>query len=161
MATPAQNKWMKVIHIAKKELGLSDDEYRAILWGACGCGSSREIKSWEQYKLVLAAFKTLGFRPKRGNTKAPAGEAVSPDSTAADGARGGGHITGRQEYYIRGLWKLASRRKDEQSLRAMVRRIGGVDDISFLPRRKASAVIQALRDITAKAGFNPDGPEGA
>jgi hypothetical protein len=38
----------------------------------------------------------------------------------------------------------------------MIRRIGKTDDISFLPRASASAVILALRDICWKAGFNPD-----
>lgn len=151
MATPAQKQWIKTIHVAKKELGLSDEQYQAILMGACGSDTSRDIKNWEQYKAVLAAFKTLGFQPKR-----PAG-ALSADS---DKVRNHEHISSRQEYYIKGLWQLASRKKDEKSLRAMVKRIGGVDDISFLSRKNAAKVIQALRDIAQKAGFNPDGPKG-
>jgi hypothetical protein len=42
----------------------------------------------------------------------------------------------------------------------MVKRIGKVDDIAFLPRHAAQAVILALRDICWKAGFNPDAKEG-
>ncbi len=147
MATAAQKKWMQVIHIAKNELGLSDEQYQAILLGAIGSESSRDIKNWEQYKAVLAAFKALGFRPRRAAAPAAAGT-----------VRNSEHISARQEYYIKGLWKLASRKKDEHSLRAMVVRIGGVDDISFLSRKDAAKVIQALRDIAEKAGFNPDGP---
>jgi hypothetical protein len=65
-------------------------------------------------------------------------------------------ISQRQEYYIKGLWALASRAKDEKSLRKIIKRIAKVDDIRFLPRKAASAVILALRDICWKAGINPD-----
>jgi hypothetical protein len=43
----------------------------------------------------------------------------------------------RKEYYIRGLWDLASHEKDAASLRAMAKRIGGVSDIRFLRREDA------------------------
>jgi hypothetical protein len=67
-------------------------------------------------------------------------------------------ITARQEYYIRGLWDLASRVKDAASLRAMIRRIAGIDDISFLKKEDAQKVILALREITRAAGRDPDSP---
>jgi hypothetical protein len=67
-------------------------------------------------------------------------------------------ISSRQEYYIRGLWDLASRIKDETSLRRMIKRIGGVDNIQWLTRENARKVILALRDIALKAGYNPDRP---
>ena len=51
---------------------------------------------------------------------------------------------------------MASRKKDEKSLRAMIKRIGHVDDIRFLKKTDATNVILALRDITKKAGFDPD-----
>jgi hypothetical protein len=62
-------------------------------------------------------------------------------------------ISRRQEYYVKGLWALASRAGDEQSLRRMVRRIGKVDDISFLTRRSASALILALLKRALCASF--------
>jgi hypothetical protein len=42
----------------------------------------------------------------------------------------------------------------------LIKRVGEADDIAFLPRRSASAVILALRDICWKAGFNPDSKDG-
>ena len=148
MADTERSQWIKTVHVAKRQLGLSDEQYEAILTGACGSSSSRDIKNAEQFRLVMGAFKSLGFTPKRAERKPAACETV----------RDSDHISYRQEYYIKGLWKLASRQKDEQSLRAMVKRIGGVNDVTFLSRRDAAKVIQALRDITEKAGFNPDGP---
>jgi hypothetical protein len=67
-------------------------------------------------------------------------------------------ISSRQEYYIRGLWDLASRAKNEASLRGMIKRIGGVENIQWLTRENARKVILALRDIARKAGYNPDHP---
>ena len=132
-----------IIHVAKKQLGLDDAAYRAVLSGA-GVTSSKEIRTEVQFNTVMSAFKQLGFKStwigRRINTVAG-----TP-----------GMISRRQEYYIKGLWTLASRAKDEKSLRRIIKRIGKVDDISFLSRRSASAVILALRDICWKAGFNPD-----
>jgi hypothetical protein len=52
---------------------------------------------------------------------------------------------------------LASRKKDEASLRAMIKRGDRADDIRFLRKENARKVILALRDICRKAGYNPDG----
>ena len=137
--------WTKMIHVAKSKTGLDEEAYRALLAGAAGVESATEITTKAQYDEVMRAFRNLGFTPSRRR-------AVEPQSQ-----RPADMITARQEYYIRGLWELASRSKDERSLRAICRRITGVDDLSFCPKSKASALILALRDITRKAGFDPDG----
>jgi hypothetical protein len=142
---------LAIIHVAKKQLGLDDEAYRAILSGA-GLDSAKDIESENQYNTVMAAFVRLGFLP------GGRGGAVKNRRSAA--GTNPAMISARQEYYIRGLWALASRVKDEKSLRRIIKRIGKVDDIAFLPRRTASAVILALRDICWKAGFNPDSKEG-
>ena len=141
-----RNKY-SIIHVAKKQLGLDDTAYRAILSGA-GLASSKDIKNDIQFNTVMAAFQQLGFKSTtRWNGRRP----------TVSGAPG--MISKKQEYYIKGLWALASRYKDETSLRKIIKRIGKVDDISFLEKRAASAVILALRDICWKAGFNPDTKE--
>ena len=137
--------WTKMIHVAKSKLGLDEEAYRALLAGAAGVESATEITTKAQYDEVMRAFRNLGFTTGRRR-------AVEPQNQ-----RPADMITARQEYYIRGLWELASRSKDERSLRAICRRITGVDDLSFCPKSKASALILALRDITRKAGFDPDG----
>ena len=142
-----RNKY-SIIHVAKKQLGLDDAAYRAVLSGA-GITSSKDIKTDAQFNTVMYAFQQLGFK----STSSRVGKYASTATGAS------GMITKPQEYYIKGLWALASRYKDEKSLRRMIKRIGKVDDISFLPRRSASAVILALRDICWKAGFNPDTKE--
>lgn len=144
MRTPAQKNWIKMIHAAKAKLQLDDEAYRAVLAGSAGVDSSTEIVRWEQYAAVMSAFRALGFSGR--TAKAVDGSRRSPEM-----------ITSRQEYYIRGLWDLASRNKDEQSLRAMCRRITGRDDIRFCRRRDATKLILALRQIAGDAGYDPDG----
>jgi phage gp16-like protein len=136
---------LAIIHVAKKQLGLDEEAYRAILSGA-GVSSARDITTSAQFNTVMTAFARLGFKPRGAELKH---QNTAPGTNPA-------FISKRQEYYVRGLWSLASRAKDEQSLRRMVKRIGKTDDIRFLSRRAASALILALRDIGWKAGFNPD-----
>jgi hypothetical protein len=147
-----QKSRLAIIHLAKKQLALDDEAYRAILSGA-GVSSAKDIETDIQFNTVMGAFLRLGFLPSGHGGLNKLKSAVS--------GKNPGMISRRQEYYITGLWALASRAKDEKSLRRMIRRIGKVDDISFLTKRNASALILALRDICWKAGFNPDSKEGA
>jgi len=141
-----QNK-LAMIHVAKKAVGIPDDAYRHLLEGAAGVRSAAEMEFEGQFKAVMKAFENLGF-------KGPAHRGIKKTDTRR--GRNREFITARQEYYIRGLWDLASRRRSESSLRAMIRRIAGVDDVRFLPLKSAQKVILALRDIAEKAGFDPD-----
>ena len=142
-----RNAKLSMIHIAKKDTGIDDEAYRALLGGAAGVYSAAHIKYESQFTAVMKAFENLGFKSK------PKDELKKTDTTSK---RSPLWITAKQEYYIRGLWDLASRKKSITSLRAMIRRIAGVDDIRFLSKVNAQKVIIALRDITKKAGFNPD-----
>jgi hypothetical protein len=151
--TPAQKKWTQILHVAKRECKLDDDAYRAVLAGAAGVESASDITTWEQYQSALTAFKALGFHVKSKTSRTTGLKQMD-----TEGKRNPAWITARQEYYIRGLWDLASRKKDLYSLRAMLKRVGGVEDISFLTKELAQKVILALRDITKKAGYNPDEP---
>lgn len=139
---------LAAIHIARKQTCPDDAAYRALLEGSAGVSSASDIETDEQFQAVMAAFTALGFiYGKSTRKKLP----VRDDQQ-------GTLCTERQLYYIKGLWELASRAKDERSLRAIVKRIGHVDDLRFLKMSAASAVILALRDICWKSGFNPDGP---
>jgi hypothetical protein len=116
-----------------------------------GVSSAKDLTTDVQFNIVMASFIKLGFLPQGRPTGVKYKNTVPAENSF--------YITKRQEYYIRGLWALASRAKDEKSLRAIIKRIGKVDDISFLPKESAQAVILALRDICWKAGFNPDTKE--
>ncbi len=51
------------IHIAKKELALADEDYRAILMRLFGKDSAGELR-YDQLNELVAHFKTLGWKPK-------------------------------------------------------------------------------------------------
>lgn len=148
-------KKMQLIHVAKRELGLTDDEYRALLFGAAGVESAKEIKNEKQYFDVMHTFKQVGFKPTVNTVQNKKLKyKITGDS------RVHWRISHEQEYYIRGLWDLASRVHDEDSLRAIIKRIVKTDDISWLSKAQATKVILALRDICEKAGYNPDSKWG-
>lgn len=143
-----RNERLALIHLARKDRGLDEDAYRALLSGAAGVTSAAELETEEQFEEVMRAFANLGFQRQPARRKRL--------STGEE--QRGAFCTARQLYYIKGLWDLASRAKDEKSLTAMVKRISKVDDLRFLARGEASKIILALRDICWKAGINPDGP---
>lgn len=143
-----RNEKLALVHLARKDRGLDDVAYRAILAGSAGVESAARIETDAQFEAVMSAFSALGFSRKPATRK----RMPVRDEQVGDLA------TRRQLYYIKGLWELSSRVKDEKSLRAMVKRIGHVDDLRFLSEQAASALILALRDICWKAGINPDGP---
>ena len=72
-------KDMQLIHIAKKDLTMDDDTYRALLLRVTGKSSSKELDDSERDAL-LKEFKRLGFKvkPKNGFGQRPT---VSPDRT--------------------------------------------------------------------------------
>jgi hypothetical protein len=151
--SPAKRKWIQILHVAKRECGLDDAAYRAALAGSCGVESAKDIETWAQYNSALQAFRKLGFHPHSKGS----GKSSKLVATEAEERRNPEWITSRQEYYIRGLWKLASVKKSEQSLRALLLRIAKVSDLRFCKRTDAQKVILALRDIAGKAGYDPDG----
>ncbi|SDK31188.1 gp16 family protein [Billgrantia gudaonensis] len=61
------------IHIAKQQLGLSDEDYRAILARTAGVSSAKQLTN-RNVGNVLAEFKRLGWEPKpakKAGRKAP------------------------------------------------------------------------------------------
>jgi hypothetical protein len=54
---------LAVIHVAKKQLGLDDEAYRAVLSGA-GVYSARDITAGAQFNTVMGAFAAPGFKSR-------------------------------------------------------------------------------------------------
>jgi len=132
-----RNAKLAAIHIAKKELNLDDKTYRAMLKKSTGVRSAAKIQNDNQFFSLMKSFRQAGWK-----------HVSNPKN----------HCTERQLCYIKVLWQLASREKTKPSLNAMIKRITDVEDMRFLSRKAAQSVILALRDISKKAGFNPDKP---
>ena len=56
------NKKLAVIHIVKRELSLSDEEYRNILERVAGVRSSRDLTDSQFHKLMRYFVRTLHYR---------------------------------------------------------------------------------------------------
>jgi len=134
MESLKKQTWIKLIHTARRQLGLDDAEYKAILLGAAGIESSKELSSETQFDEIMKALRNLGFRYQKRE------EIILPNRASK-----------AQIAYIKRLWDLGSRSKTESSLRQFLRRVGHVDDVNFLTKQQASAVILALEDINMKA----------
>jgi phage gp16-like protein len=56
------------VHIAKQQLGMDDETYRALLARVAGVRSAKELNK-RQMSAVLAEFERLGFKPKAPKSK--------------------------------------------------------------------------------------------
>ena len=60
--TQLRNAEIAQIHIAKSQLGLDDDTYRAILWTVGRVRSAKDL-DWTGRKALLDHFKAKGWKP--------------------------------------------------------------------------------------------------
>ena len=135
------------VHIAKKALGLDEDSYRAVIERVSGGrATSSGALSLSQLDALLARFKDLGWKP------------------AAPTARG--RTRDRQSAKVRALWLALAeagvvRDRSEAALRAYCRRQVGVEDLRFADSEQKSALIEALKGWSARAGLSGEGDHGA
>nr|WP_315314103.1 regulatory protein GemA [Treponema denticola] len=131
---------IRLIHVGKTKVGLSDSEYRHLLYSTTGKSSSLAM-NLSELEAVLKAIKGLGFKVKT--------MPVKPEDV--------GRASFEQINYIKGLWELSARVKTEAALNAFVKKITGVPFLGWLDKKDAQKVILAVREIAANAGYNPDG----
>lgn len=125
------------IHIAKGQLKLTDDDYRATLFNLTGKESSTKISD-RQAEKVLEHFKTLGWVPKGkgGSQWTP-----SPDPQT------------RMIFWLWGQLYKAGKIKTQSiaSLRKYVKRMTEKDDPQWLSKDEKRAVIEALKQWLDRA----------
>jgi len=136
MANPAdtlRRNELAMIHIAKKDLGLDDETYKALLFTVARVHSSKDL-DFHGRKRVLQHFKSRGWKNK------PATKAKTTRPLASD----------QQSKMIRALWldlhKLgAVADPSEAALASYVKRITSVDALQWLTSAQASRVIETLK----------------
>lgn len=156
----ANQTQIKRIHIAKSQLKLSDENYREILSGY-GVLSSKDLGYYQANDLI-EKFKKMGwvevFKPRP--VRAEHVEIGIEGEKVVVYDKGWGrqkyeYLAGRDDSYpeprvlryIESHWKKVSRSGTEASLRALIKKVGKVDDITFLKKKGAQAVIQAIKSI--------------
>jgi hypothetical protein len=118
------------IHIAKKELGMDDDTYRAFLMLTVGAQSTR-IMGYSALTQVLDALKAKGWKPK------PFKKARS-----------------KQGRMVFAIWKDLYRAKIVRQSRptAFVRKMTGKDHVDFCSPGDLNDVIEALKAMQSRGG---------
>jgi phage gp16-like protein len=118
------------IHVARKQLGLDEDTYRAVAVRVTGKSSARDMTEPER-QLLLEEFRRRGF------TKASSGSRKKLD----------GRFAAKLQALWIAAWNLGLvENRDDRALVAFVRRQTGVEHVRFLhyPEDAAKA-IEALK----------------
>ena len=131
---------IKLIHVAKRDLGLDDETYRAILEDVTGKTSSKDMEP-EELDRVVEHLKSCGFVVKGGRDGAPAHKLADDP----------------QSKKIRHLWLYLHelgevRNPSELALAAFVRRQTGRERLEWLSTNQASNVIESLKQWVIRAG---------
>ncbi|MCG9079436.1 gp16 family protein [Laribacter hongkongensis] len=129
--TQDRQRLIRLIHVAKRDLALDDDSYRAIL-RRIGTKESAADLAVPELEKVLEHMKRSGFKVRSRNSRL---------SLAAD----------PQSKMIRGLWlELAGmgvvRNPSESALRTFVAQMTGIDLMKWLSTEQASQVIEHLKE---------------
>jgi phage gp16-like protein len=132
MSKQTRNKLIAKIKIAQKQIGLSDDDYRAMLAERYGVESSTRLTG-AQLGNLIQHMERLGFMP-RPSIKAMARKLADD----------------RQSRMIRGIWielhQLGVvRNASERALAAYIKRQTGVERLEWLTMAQASNVIESLK----------------
>lgn len=144
---PRKRSLMAKIHIAKKDLGLSDDDYRAILVEVTGKRSSADLSFLELGK-VLDRFKTRGWTPTV--------KAASDMPAARQRSRSADHPSAKK---ARALWISLGqlgvvRNPSEPALEAMAARQLGIERLQWANGAHCYALIEALKGMATRAGWD-------
>ncbi|MEG1971349.1 MAG: regulatory protein GemA [Burkholderiaceae bacterium] len=137
--SPNRSRLVKLIHVAKRDLALDDETYRALLQRVTRQTSTSQC-SEGQLERVIAEFKRLGFKVQQ---KVPAGAPKRPQPLAHD----------PDSRKIRALWLFMHeigvvRDPSEAALTAYVKRIAHVDSLHWL--RNPDPVIEGLKFWAAR-----------
>jgi phage gp16-like protein len=128
------------IHIAKKQLGLGDENYRALLLGETGKDSCA-ILNMTELEQVLNRLTALGF--KKTAPKQDPKKFVQTD----------------QVRKIRALWLNLYHLGElndpsEEALLKFVKRMSNISALAWLTPAKANMVIKALRGWLERVGYD-------
>lgn len=128
-------KLLAQLHIAKKDMALEDESYRALLQRITSKRSARDLSDG-QLRQVLAEFTTLGWKKARFKKY-----------TASH------HPDVRKVFAIWGSLRDHLECKGSRAgLRAFVERLTGVSDPNFLDGKQARRVIEALKAMQTRYG---------
>lgn len=141
----ARRATLAKVHIAKKELRLDEDDYRAILLEETGHHSAGYC-TVEQLHRLLERFKALGFKPVfKGRGAKPADHPMAKKARAL-------WISLHQLGVIRN--------PSERALEAMAKRQLKCEKLAWAKQSHGGKLIEALKSIAEEAGWKQTDANG-
>jgi phage gp16-like protein len=140
-ATAPRRRMIAKIHVAKKELGLADDDYRAVMLRVASQDSAAKCTD-AQLVAIVKEFERLGF-----NAQSRSGVARAADHPSAKKARA--------------LWISlhqlgAVRNPNDAALEAFATRQLGVERLQWANQALVYRLIEALKAMGERAGWSQD-----
>lgn len=132
------------VHIAKKELGLADDDYVAVILRETGHLSAADCNQAELEK-VLAAFRRQGFTAKARTPVVRRGAPAAADHPAA--------LKARAMWISLGLLGAISD-PSEGALESFARRQLGCDRLQWANQQLVYKLVEALKAIAERHGWD-------
>jgi len=139
------NREKAILHIAKAELGLSDEIYRDVLRNIAGVKSSVDLDR-KGYSAVLDNFEAKGFRIRYKNRKGERNDPSRGKEKYDDLWGRPGFANPKQLRLIETLWWEVTRSKNpHKALRAFIYRMVRVSDIRMIEEDQAPIIIEAIK----------------
>lgn len=147
------NPLLAKVHLAKKELRLTDEHYRDVLELVTGQRTAAGLVA-AQLVSVLKAFEAKGFKPQ-----VVAGARPARASAPKAGRRPADHPVARK---ARALWISLHQlgvveNGSEQALEAFCKRQLGVDALQWADQAHAEPLIKGLKAMAERAGWSQRG----
>lgn len=135
-----REKLIAKIHIGKKYLGLSDDDYRILLkCSTDGVKESAGKMTIGELKEVLLSMNAMGFDYRKPDNKKKSFFTVSAEDTR--------NLTDRQVRYIKGLWWEKANNPNEETLKVFIGRLTGKNSLGECGQNEANILITALNNF--------------
>lgn len=134
---PTQNQLAK-IHIAKKDLNISEVNYREALSGF-GVESSKHLSESDADKFI-EALKKIGFVPKPSKKTVPIKITV-PENRPPEFA------SQAQINMLAGMWVQHSRVKTKESLMKFIMRLAEINAIEWLQKDRVQKIKRAIEEL--------------
>jgi len=132
---PISKEKIRLIHVAKRQLGMEDADYRSLLMRVAGVKSSKDLDDFG-FNLVMGAFAQLGFK--------------SDFAKQHFGARIG-MASPRQVALIRKLWgEYTDGQAGDAELRKWLKNHFKVDALQFLDPGTAHRAIGGLTNMVKR-----------
>jgi phage gp16-like protein len=143
------------VHLGAKELGLDEDGRRDVLERVTGHRSSADCND-DQLDAVLREYRRLGWEPLKGGGRRPSGTS-RPDAASSRRDVARSPMAGKARAMWVSLWHLGVVRSgSEASLEAFGRRQLGVDRLAWADQSQGFRLIEALKAMAERAGWNQD-----